>query len=361
MKEASTFNDTRFAVVVNTSTPPEFQDEDAPRIDYLELADALGAEIITPNPSLGTSRIGRLGSYLSATWNAFRRRNEYDVVLTMSEQVGLGLALLFKLTRSSKGHVMISHYLTPARKSLFVRLLHVDSHITKFICYGSAQARYLVENLSVPEEKVATILHPADADFWRPTPGTPDRMIVSAGMLARDYDTLLEAVKGLDVDVVIAAASPWVSRDTPADNGALNRVKFVRCTAAELRELYARSLFSVVPLVPANIQAGSLVIYESMAMGKAVITTANGGNLDIVREGETGRYSPPGDAVALRQAIVRLLENPDDAIRMGERARALVEQGLNLDSYVEKVVGLVRGLPKPSEAIDRTPTSVGMR
>ena len=87
MKEASTFNDTRFAVVVNTSTPPEFQDEDAPRIDYLELADALGAEIITPNPSLGTSRIGRLGSYLSATWNAFRRRNEYDVVLTMSEQV----------------------------------------------------------------------------------------------------------------------------------------------------------------------------------------------------------------------------------------------------------------------------------
>ena len=56
MKETSTIYDTRFAVVVNTSTPPEFQDDDAPRIDYLELADALGAEIITPNPTLSTSR-----------------------------------------------------------------------------------------------------------------------------------------------------------------------------------------------------------------------------------------------------------------------------------------------------------------
>ena len=353
----------RYAIVVNTPVP-ESGGEDVPRKDYMLVAQSLNAQVIGPRP--GNQRGGRFIALLAQAWHAFRRRHEYDVVVTMSEQVGLLLALLFKVARCDKTHVMVSHYLTPFRKSGFLRLLNVDSHITMFICYGSAQASFLTEDLGIPADKVETVLHPADSLFWRPMAIPTERVIVSAGMLARDYGTLLKAVEGLDVDVVIAADSPWVNGGRRQSNGRVpNKVRFVRCTPSELRDLYSHSLFVVVPLTTANVQAGSLVIYESMAMGKAVVTTANGGNVDIVTDGETGYYAPPGDHRALRQAIERLLNEPAQARRMGARARQMVERGLNLDSYVRSVTQLVRQSHRQRATttkggrLPRRPTAVG--
>ncbi len=356
----------RYAIVVSTPIP-ESGGEDVPRKDYMLLAQSLNAQLIGPHPRYQrVARGGRLIALLAQARHAFRQRHEYDVVVTRSEQVGLLLALLFKLARCNKRHVMVSHYLTPRRKSVFLRLFNVDSHITTFICYGSAQAWFLTEELHIPADKVETVLHPADSLFWRQTDIPTERVIVSAGMLARDYGTFLKAVKGLDVDVVIAADSPWVNGGRRQPNGKVpNRVRFVRCTPLELRDLYSRSLFVVVPLTTANVQAGSLVIYESMAMGKAVVATANGGNVDIVADGDTGYYVPPGDHRALRQAIERLLAEPAQARRMGARARQVVERGLNMDSYVRRVTQIVRESDRQRAAttkgnrLHQRPTAVG--
>lgn len=314
-----------------------------PSKDYVLLARSLDAMLITGDTKSTKSLVGRrFGSYLSLAWEAFRRRNEYDVVLTMSEQIGLPLALLFKLARCNKTHVMVSHYMTPRRKSLFESLLRLDSHIAKIVTYGSAQVDYLVNQLKIPKEKVELVLHPVDANFWKPMPDANKKVIVSAGLLARDYDTLLKAVKGLDAEVIIAAASPWVNGSNSKAREIESNVRFVRCSPLEMRELYARAQIVAVPLVPINNHAGSLVIYEAMAMGKAVVTTANGGNLDIVRGSETGVYVPPQDYVALRTALKRMLDNPEETKRMGVRAREVVEQGLNLDTYVHNITEVVR-------------------
>ena len=340
MRKAQDSSRTRYAIVL----PPMAASADlangaAPRKDYLLLAESLGALIIPAKGPVGRLPGAGLIAFLAQAWQAFRRRGDYDVALTMSEQVGLPLALLFKLARCRKPHVMISHYMTPTRKSIFFRLFRVHSHIAKIICYGSAQASFLTDALGVPADKVEMVYHGADSLFWRPAPSAPERLILSAGNGARDYRTLLEAVDAdLGVEVVIAAFSPWVSggQDYPIEQ-VPNNVTFARSSPEELRDLYARCLFAVVPLVPVNSQYGTLVTYEAMAMGKAVVTTANGGNVDAVRDGETGWYVRPGDAGALRCVIARLLGDPDEAARMGRRARELVEQGLNLDAYVEKV------------------------
>ena len=347
-------------IVLNTPMPRRLgigrQEEDEPRRDYLLLARSMDAQIVAPQRGFARKSLAfRSYSYLSQAWRAFRRRHDYDVVLTMSEQVGLLLALLFKVARCKKPHIMISHYVTPARKSAFLRLFHVASHITKFICYGSAQANFLTRSLGVPEEKVEVVLHPVDPLYWRPRSVPTQRLIVSAGNTVRDHKTLLRAVEGLDVHVVITAFSPWAHGNQDLPSGAIpERVRFVRCTTSELRELYARSMFVVVPLVPVNFQAGTLATYEAMAMGKAVVTTANGGNIDIVTHGETGFYVPPGNATALREVITHLLEYPETARAMGERARAEVERRLNLDSYVQRVSEIVsetyRGGDRESDA-----------
>ena len=96
-----------------------------------------------------------------------------------------------------------------------------------------------------------------------------------------------------------------------------------------------------IPLFDVDFQAGSLVAYEAMACGKPVVITRTRGQHDIVKEGETGFYIPPGDANAMAGALNRLLDDPKLAGKMGDASRETVEHGLNLEVYLERMCDLI--------------------
>ena len=60
-----------------------------------------------------------------------------------------------------------------------------------------------------------------------------------------------------------------------------------------------------------------LVYLEGMAAGLPVVTPNYGGQVDFLRDGETGFLVPPEDAEALAAAIARLRADPALAARMG--------------------------------------------
>src|SRR5262249_43254437 len=105
----------------------------------------------------------------------------------------------------------------------------------------------------------------------------------------------------------------------------------------DLRELYARSRFVVMPLEDVAFDAGVASITEAMAMGKAVIVTRNRGQVDVIRDGVDGIYIPPHDPRALREAIQHLLDSPEEAARMGAAGREAVLERHTLDGYVARV------------------------
>jgi glycosyltransferase involved in cell wall biosynthesis len=59
------------------------------------------------------------------------------------------------------------------------------------------------------------------------------------------------------------------------------------------------------------------VVIEAMSEGVPVIGADAGGVREIVADGETGILTPPGDPVALAQAVEALLDNPSKARQMG--------------------------------------------
>ena len=167
--------------------------------------------------------------------------------------------------------------------------------------------------------------------------------ICSVGMERRDYPTLLKAVEGLDVQVVIAAASPWSKyKDTTTGQRIPDNVAVRKFSQYELRQLYSDSRFLVMPLEPVEFQAGVTAILEAMAMAKPIICSRVVGQTDAVREGDTGRYVPPGDPLALRTEIVRMLAEPERAARLGAAGRQRVEREMGLDLYVERIGRIVR-------------------
>jgi glycosyltransferase involved in cell wall biosynthesis len=95
------------------------------------------------------------------------------------------------------------------------------------------------------------------------------------------------------------------------------------------------------------------VISEAMSVGLPVVATNHGGALDQVVDGVTGFLVPPGDPVALADAIERLLRDPELRRRMGVAARARAEQEFSLARMGQRIgellVAAIEGrAPDPS-------------
>jgi glycosyltransferase involved in cell wall biosynthesis len=67
------------------------------------------------------------------------------------------------------------------------------------------------------------------------------------------------------------------------------------------------------------------VLVEAAASGRAIVATDAPGCREVVRDGWNGLLVPVRDAVALAEAIGRLLADPAERARMGARGRERVQ------------------------------------
>lgn len=79
-----------------------------------------------------------------------------------------------------------------------------------------------------------------------------------------------------------------------------------------------------------------LVYVEAAAAGLPLIGGRAGGVTDAVREGETGLLVSNGDSAETAAAILRLLDDPALAARMGKAARKMAEEEFEWDALAEK-------------------------
>ena len=363
--------------VVSASLPDGPVDRPGPRKDYVAIARELGAAVLDYTDverSAGGRLAGRLfGRAAGQAWVAFRRRRRYRAILTDGEHIGLPLALLLKLAGDRRPHVTIGHRIATRRKAPFFRWLRADSHLSKIVLHSTLQRRLAVSELGIPGERLALMPYQVDTDFWRPQEGVPEeRLICSAGLEHRDYPTLFRAVDGLDVRLVVGAASYWShQRNSAAAAPPPPNVEIGSFNYDELRRLYARAAFVVVPLYDVDFQAGITTILEAMAMGKAVIVTHTRGQFDVVEDRRAvtrgdpprprepgllhafaaahdlpvepnGLYVPPGDPEALRRAIAYLLEHPEERARLGAAGRRAVQSLMTVDQFAGRIGRLVR-------------------
>jgi len=325
-----------------------------PRADYIVMRHEFDADLVDVDVALAqTGRFGRMihrfgGPGPLLGWFCFRRRGHYEVIVTDGEQVGLPLALLSRFFgRGTARHMMIVHILSTPTKARIVRYARLAGLIDRYVVYCSWQRDFLCAALSVPPDRVVLSTFMVDTAFFDPehVEVESERAICSAGLERRDYATLMAAVNGLDVQVTIAAASPWSTQPDATERAVLPSNVYVRkLNLFELRELYARSRFVVMPLEEVEFQAGITTILEAMSMGKAVVCTHTSGQTDTVAEGETGRYVPPTDAATLRDTIQAMLEDDTFARSAGERARAWAVANADIDVYARRLSAEVDAL-----------------
>jgi glycosyltransferase involved in cell wall biosynthesis len=274
-----------------------------------------------------------------------RRRAEYDAVITWGEKLSLAMLIQQQLAGISKPHIAMMYQFEKPNIRVPLEMLKKNLHAV--ITWSSVQRRALIERIRYAPERVYLIRHYVDQVFYSPRPVEED-MICGVGAEMRDYATLVEAIRGTGLRCHIATDHVRIpgrfrllnDRRVPIGNIGVRADTHItegRMSLTELRSLYARSRFVVVPLLPSDTDNGVTVILEAMAMGKTVVCSRTRGQVDVIEEGVTGLYVPIGDAAALRTAILSLWNEPLRAQEMGRNARAYVEKHHTLEKFTSTV------------------------
>lgn len=336
---------------VNTVALAEIAQGLRPRLDFVCVAEALGADVLDTSPSLALPPWQRrveaaLASDFAQAAQAWRGRKSAAAWLSLSEKVGLPLALR---GRGGPPHVLVAHNLMTRNKRLLHRFSHVLRRFDAIVCLSEAQAVFLRDTVGLSADKVLHVWDNVDERFFCPLPnaGGEGDYILAVGRENRDYPTLIEAARLLDLPVVVVASSLWSSHGLALGTQELPpsvtvRTKFVPYT--ELRSLYAGARVVVVPLHPVPYAAGVNGVLEAMAMGRASVVAQSPGLAEYVQDGATNIVVPPHDPHALADAITRLWNNAPLRRAMGQAARARVEAHFAMDTYAARLAEIVRAV-----------------
>lgn len=345
----------RVLVLLGTAYFPPFIDEigamarlgEYPRAWLLDVPGdltLLDQRFLTNPPQWRLAIYRRIPIWAAQALEALRVRRRYDAVFAWgAEPVAMSFALLLKVTRASVPFVTLFSWISPQKKARLLRLVH--SRMTRLILPPPTQREFAVDSLGISPDKVVDIPWPVDEQFWQSPDDVRPDMICSVGREMRDYETLIRALDGTGIPCHIAAplirgkSDQW--RQALGDTGEKiklpDNVTVGPKNPVELRELYARSRFVILPLYASDTDNGITCLLEAWSMGRPVICSQIDGQRDAIDHGQNGLFVPVGDPDALRQAIVGLWGNPGEAARMGAEGRQAVEKRHQLDRFARQV------------------------
>jgi glycosyltransferase involved in cell wall biosynthesis len=194
---------------------------------------------------------------------------------------------------------------------------------TRELAADTAQARYL---LGLPSES-DVILAVARLTAWK------------------GIDTLIAALAALreqrpNATLVVVGDGPDRARlESLAVRAGEGAVRFTGEAPRAEVALHLRAA-SILALC-SGYEGLSHVLLEAMVAGVPIVASAVGGNLELVRDGETGLLVPFGDVEATRAALARLLEDEALSRRLAACARAEAAER-TVDRMVEQTVAVFR-------------------
>jgi glycosyltransferase involved in cell wall biosynthesis len=116
---------------------------------------------------------------------------------------------------------------------------------------------------------------------------------------------------------------------------------------AVLEKLRSADIFALASVTDAQGASDVFptVIIEAMAAARPVVSTRLAGIPESVVHGETGLLVPPGDTMALAEALNRLLEDPKLRLHYGRAGRARIEQHFQIEQTVMPLIELLQKTP----------------
>jgi glycosyltransferase involved in cell wall biosynthesis len=225
----------------------------------------------------------------------------------------------------------------PAYQALADRALAALTH--RAIAVSGSTREFLVRERHVPEERVRLIWNGAPLDEFAPVEAARARAVraelgIPADALVIGAVGRLSEQKGhrylLDAAATVVSLRPQAHillagdgdlekslREQAQSLGISDRVVFAGHRADVPAVLGAIDVLCI----SSTYEGTPLALFEAMASGKAIVSTAVDGCREILEEGVTGLLVPPSEPTPLAAALLRVLDERSLRDALGRAAR----------------------------------------
>lgn len=288
-------------------------------------------------------------AFMRAGLRAFikTRKTDYDLVVAWGGQNGFTYALLRSLFGQNSPPLIVLSFNLQGVLSHFLGLARFGMRsVSRVVVFTPSEVEKYRRLLSLAPEAISYCPHGwYDPMRWyvpRETREAQDlarhgRFIFTSGRSYRDYETLARAVQGTEVCVKVSSR-PFnlAGFALPANMESLGWLDY-----RVAQDYMYESSFYVVPLQSIGFAGGDSSLLAAMSYGKAAVATRAPSTETYLEHGQTGLLVEPGDPEGMRQAILHLWRNPDEAIRMGKEARRRFEENHTMDKLAQRVYEIV--------------------
>ena len=163
-------------------------------------------------------------------------------------------------------------------------------------------------------------------------------IVITLARLVRQkaLDVLLEAVARLDRALLVVVGDGALLQELKDQAQALgisDRVRFLGWKEDVGDYLHAADVFAL----SSSWEARALAVQEAILAGIPVVATDVGGLPELITDRRSGRLVPPGDAIALADAIEEVLAAPEVAADYASEARSALAASYSDEAMLELV------------------------
>ncbi|MBP0447235.1 glycosyltransferase family 4 protein [Roseomonas sp. SSH11] len=239
-------------------------------------------------------------------------------ILTVFPQLGLAAGLLKRLLGLRAPVVAWSFNVGQDFSGWKARLAHAGLvGVNRMIVHSRREIETYAATFGLPRERFVfvpfsvNVLHPQHAEEEeRP-------FLLSMGSANRDYGCLFDAVRTLDIPVVVVAGPhATAGLDVPPNVELRHGLSLEACHV-----LAQQARLNVVPILNSFSASGQVTVIEAMMFARCVIASHSIGTEDYVADGENGILVPSADPAALRAAILAAWGDAPLRQRIGKAAR----------------------------------------
>lgn len=296
--------------------PPDYYVDGEPYWFYRYFKDDWDVDVVDVRslPFIESFEKNILRFYVLQTLKVIPRLGQYDLIVSHGMQSGVVLSLWRRLFMTKARHVVfdIGSFASASEQGAALKLMQVASKsIDGLIYHTSSQIEYYREFFPWLVGKSKFIPFGTDLEFFQSDDvdayedGRPFFTCIGAGK--RDWDTLVEAYRGLDTDVRLKIIGHVDERFS--DVHGVDMIPYV--PVKSMMSYIKGALFCALPLEVYNYSYGQMTFMQQMAMGKCVIAAKAPSLIDYAEDGKSALFYEPKNADQCRRVLQKVISDAE--------------------------------------------------
>jgi len=277
----------------------------------------------------------------------FISRN-YDTVIAFQPVCGIVLGTFYRLFNIKSKQLILLNMIFTERSSKFYFNFRknfvqwVLKTVDGMSVYTTGEINTLAELFHYPKNRIFCVRQ--GIRIHEPVKRIPanklENYIFSAGMSLRDYGSLIEAMRNLDIPLEIVCQPYNIKGLDIPDHIHIH----LNLWGEEVVKLRRNARIVVIPLLYENISAGQYDILYSMSEGKAIIASRTVASTEHITDGKDGFLVPCRDVQALQDRILTLWNDSSLINKMGAQAQKTFNNNFTYEVYQHTVVNNLKNL-----------------